>query len=124
MNGETLREGECRRLGEGDLVAAVSGSLEFTVRDLRMEVDGLGGLGLEGLGLGGAGLGEGFKSSNAGGTVDAMKCPIYIATVLPTPRFVLAIQRPSSGAATALLSALRPLLAACLRQPLATGPPQ
>ena len=34
------------------------------------------------------------------------------------------IQRPSSGAATALLSALRPLLAACLRQPLATGPPQ
>ena len=41
-----------------------------------------------------------------------------------TPKHPGTIQRPSSGAATALLSALRPLLAACLRQPLATGPPQ
>jgi hypothetical protein len=35
----------------------------------------------------------------------------------------LADLNENTGAATALLSALRPLLAACLRQPLATGPP-
>jgi hypothetical protein len=74
VNGEAVREGECHRLSEGDHVAWVAAGLEFTVRHLRVEVDGLGG----------AGPGEETWSSQAGGTfVDAMTCSICLTTVLP-----------------------------------------
>ncbi|KAJ1463933.1 hypothetical protein T484DRAFT_1872082, partial [Baffinella frigidus] len=71
VNGEAVGEGECRSLSEGDHVAWVAAGLEFTVRHLRVEVDGLGG----------AGPGEETWSSQAGGTfVDAMTTPVVAAS--------------------------------------------
>jgi len=68
VNGETLHEGDRRRLGEGSLLAVVAGRMEFKVRDLRVDVNGLG---------------EETQIYQAGGVGEAMTCLICISTVLP-----------------------------------------
>ena len=82
VNGEALREGERRRLGEGDLLALVAGGLEFTVRESRRKEEAKAS-------------GKGVRSTvdvasstvdDAKSTVlDAMACSICLSTVLPSP---------------------------------------
>jgi len=89
VNGEALREGECRSLCEGDLVAVVAGGLELRVSEGVM--DGLGGEkessrggGTRELRMDVGGLRGATQSSSVCGTVDdAMKCSICFATVFP-----------------------------------------
>ena len=72
LNGETVCGGERLCLGEGDLVAVFPRDLEFTVRDLRVEADGVEG-------------GEDTRGSIAGDTINApMECSLCNAAVLPT----------------------------------------